>query len=441
MLLLLGAAPVGAAWARQAPPAHASMTLQEVLAGVRAGSPSLAAAAARVEAARARVSGGRAWMAPMAGVSAMNVPVGRLNPLEAQMGIRFMLSQTIPWPGKQAPGVAALEEAALGSEAARAAQQRTLEAQAVTAYSRLARLERSARLLEQQQRLAGELADLALRRYGVGAGSQQDVLRAGLETTRLSGRRALLAPALAEAAEELRRLLGAAAPDTLAAADALEALAAAASPPADVDADEALRRRPEFAQLAARRRGIEARLLGLERARRPDLTLSAEYAWVRADEAAPAADPMDAAATAPAMNAMSGRDTWSVGLSVTLPTAPWSRRGLTSEEEAWRAEARGLEQETEALRQAIRSELRTARAQIAAAEELLRLYRTETLPQARAAYDAALRAYEGGAGGLTALLEAWQAWYEIDQAIADAQAGLVQAHAAYRLSAGLPAAF
>lgn len=372
-----------------------ALTLGDALVEAQANSPDLAARAARLDAARARVGGATAWMPPMIGLMAENVPAGNVDPTTADMGIRVMASQTIPWPGRLQPGVEAARLGVVADEAALDAARRAIAADVAAAYVRLALVAREREVLDGQRRVLQEIADLAARRYAVGAGTQPDALRAGLERTRIETDAAALRATRAEAARALRFLLArpATSPDTLIAASPLPDVVAwleRVYAGASGDGPAPWSARPEFRVVAARRAATRARIEAVRLSRRPDITVSAEYGFVREGYGAEGM----------------GMDMWTAGVTLTLPIAPWSDRAAQAETAAWMAEDRALAEEARGLEQRAVAEVEALREQVAAARAVTLLYERDLLPQVQTAYDAALHAYAVGAGDLTGLLDA-----------------------------------
>lgn len=150
--------------------------------------PSIHAAHARVEAAQAAIGPAGALPDPMLGVGVMNVPLGGRDPDD--MGSMTMatvgVGQSIPYPGKLAlrRRVAELELAAAEAhlEGARWAVRQGV----MDAYAELAFLERALEIVGRNENLLSNFIRVTESRYGVGTGSQADVLKARVEASRLA---------------------------------------------------------------------------------------------------------------------------------------------------------------------------------------------------------------------------------------------------------------
>lgn len=409
-LLLMGASALcRPALSQTLAGSRSPLTLPAALAEAHQGSPSLGAAQARLDAARVRAEAAGAWMPPMVGLTAMEVPAGTFDPTRGEGGVVLMASQTFPWPGKRRTVQHAASRSADADAVALHAIRRSLEANVAVAYVRLAYDERDRVALAEQEALLREIADIATRRYAVGAGSQPDALRAGLERTRIGAERAALRARRAENVRVLTTLLARedASADSLALGTSLHELVTAfealhAEAPADT-------LRPEMRLAQARRQAAQARLDASRYAFRPDVTVTAEYALVRKPYG------------------MDGADMWSAGVAITVPIAPWSRRTVEADQATWTSEVSALDEEVRGLRIQIAAETRALDAQVAAARDALRLYEADLVPQAEIAFRAALGAYAVSAGDLTALLDARRTLTDLRRSVEAARARYAEA--------------
>src|SRR5262249_8645030 len=90
-----------------------------------------------------------------------------------------------PWPGKRKlrADVAQLQAGAMQTQAERVG--RTVTEQVKTAYFKLAYLQATLEILLNNDKLLGEIEQIAESRYRVGRGNQQEVLKAQLQHTRI----------------------------------------------------------------------------------------------------------------------------------------------------------------------------------------------------------------------------------------------------------------
>lgn len=94
-------------------------------------------------------------------------------------------SQEVPWPGKRAlrSQMAGLEATSLRAQSE--ATQRAIEEQVKVAYFGLAYLQQTMEILLRNDRVLGEIEQVAEARYRVGQSSQQEVLKAQLQHTKI----------------------------------------------------------------------------------------------------------------------------------------------------------------------------------------------------------------------------------------------------------------
>jgi outer membrane protein TolC len=363
------------------PPAPvAAPTVDDLVAEALGKSPALAVARASVAAARERVAPAGTLPDPMLRLSYENDGAAPSLGSEMMTRLSFMAEQAIPWPGKLglaeevAGADAALEEARvararLGVEAAvRRAAVRLLEA-------------REARELTREQ---GETWDriesVARSRYAAGSGTQQEVLRAQAERTRLLQQSQRDAGAARAAEAELRRLLLRDPGSEVHVAGRL----GDGRPSAPDEAAELARAEADSPELDAVRRSAERETLAIDLARRgtrPDLLASAGY-----------------------MNRGGLPAMWSVGLGVTVPVFSGRKQEpRVREAEARLAAVRAAEGDVR-LRLRARTEERLAL--LGQLAEEARLDREALLVQDRLAVEAALASYSSGAVPFVTVLEA-----------------------------------
>jgi outer membrane protein TolC len=101
--------------------------------------------------------------------------------------IGFGISQDLPYPGKlKLRGEAAQQDAAVEREKFEAVK-RTIVQQVKATYFQIAYLQETLRVLERNSGLLEQIDKIADARYRVGQGTQQDVLKAQLQRTKLLG--------------------------------------------------------------------------------------------------------------------------------------------------------------------------------------------------------------------------------------------------------------
>lgn len=301
---------------------------------------------------------------------------------------RIEARQAFPFPGKLAlRGAAALAEAEAAAQD-HAGVRVQLAAMASSLYDEYWLAARAVEINDEHLALVRELSSLALSRYESGTAEQQDPLRTELEEAELLHREVELGSALRVTAQQIALLLhhgdGAAIPpppDALVAVDADEAPDPAAS----------VAERPELRAAEARIEGREAAERLVRREFLPDFALTGGYDtfWEIADQR-----PF-------------------VGIEMNLPLAIGKRRAALAQAQAEVAQARS---ERDATRDALETELRTARERLAEARHGHAILRDRVLPAARDQLAAARIGFESGRVALGDVIEA-------ERALRDAELG------------------
>ena len=256
----------------QTPPADLAALLEEA----QATSPLLRAAEARLEAARRLPSQAEAPPDPEVSIAYTNDGVSSFTLGESDMSILALTwTQEVRRSGKRTQA----REVAL-READRTALDRErlrLEVAAAvkSAYAGLVRLDRTAAILEQTRSVLEELVQAARRRYEVGEGTQESVLKAQTEVLRLEAESARVTQD--RRAAEIRLNAAAGRPADIPIGPALTLPSGVLSEAPEALADAAATASPEVAVLQASVRREEA---GVELARaeeKPDFIWSASY--------------------------------------------------------------------------------------------------------------------------------------------------------------------
>ena len=195
VVALAAASPGGAqsAAARDVPPASPDSVLESLVARALAVHPSVLAAAARVEAARARVVPAGTWMDPMLMAGVQNFPVGEPGFGDFMTMKMLGVAQTVPYPGKTRLRRTAAELELAAAEARLRAARLEAEQRVRDPFYELAYLDRAIEIVGRNQRLLQDFVRVSEVRYSVGSGGQQDVLKAQVEVARLAEEAASLA--------------------------------------------------------------------------------------------------------------------------------------------------------------------------------------------------------------------------------------------------------
>lgn len=410
---------VGLPWAgaaQTARPQTRADAVDSLVVRALAVSPVVRAATLRVAAARARVGPAGARPDPMLMGGLQNQPLGTQSTMTSAgamsapggsdpMTMRMIgVSQTIPYPGKLSLRTRAAEREVDATRAAADAARLDVARQVRTAYYEIAYIDQALRILEQHRAVLADVIRVTEVHYGVGRGTQQDVLRARVEATRLGDeasalqeqRRAEVATlnALLDEPSETpvtqvaipERIARAAVPDSAArirfVSDSLGARAADSPlPPLSVLQHMALENNPALREHVARVAAQTARVAEAERAYKPDVDLSLEYGQ------------------------RSGRpDMISAIVSVPIPLQ--KARKQDQEVAEARAELSALEAEHQAHVNEVRAAVAKTYTDLQRDRTQLALDVKAIIPQGRAALAAATANYQAGTADLVTLLDA-----------------------------------
>ncbi len=407
LLTLAAALPARPAHAEEpspGAPAAPGTELDRLVAEALARSPDLAAARATAEAAASRVSPASALPDPMLSVGYENDGTGISLGEEPMTRLTFMAQQAIPFPGKLR---LAGEIAAKDADRSRTAPERValdLAASVKRAYADLVEAREDQRLVEDQVETWKAIEEVTRARYTAGMGSQQDVIRAQGERTRLLQQRARDAAAEETALARLRALLylplDAPLPTTL--------RLAPGSLPELPAADEALARAldvtPELkeAALAKERAGLSEDLA--RRQLKPDLVVSAGY-----------------------MNRGSLPLMWSAGIGVSVPL--WAGKKQRPLVASARSEAAAAAAREESLRRTIEGLTQQRLVRLRQLAEEAKLDAEGVLVQDRLSVESALASYRTGAVPFVTVLEALSTDFTDRRAAVGRLADLIRARA------------
>ena len=396
-----------AARAAETATAAAASEVDALVAEALAKNPDLAAARQGAAAARARVSPAGTLPDPMLSVSYENDGVSPSLGVEPMTRLSFMAQQAFPFPGKLALAekVAHLDAGRGATRPERVAL--TLEAAVRRTYADLLEAREDLRLVDEQIATWRDIEEDIRIRYSAGMGTQQDVLRAQGERTRLLQQRRRDEAAEKSAVSALNQLLYRPAQSPLPTKKELIPGDLPGVPAGHELLEEALEATPELkdAALAKDRTKLAADLA--RRNLRPDFVASAAY-----------------------MNRGGLPLMWSVGVGVSIPLwAGKKQRPLIVEAEALGEAASATEA---SLRRQVeaRTEERLIRLEQIADEA--KLDAEGVLVQDRLSVDAALASYRTGSVPFVTVLEALGTYFIDRRAAVSRLAGFIRAEADLR---------
>ncbi|MFT5522449.1 MAG: cobalt-zinc-cadmium efflux system outer membrane protein [Pirellulaceae bacterium] len=319
-----------------------------------------------------------------------------------QQELILAANQKFHWFGKLETRASVAESQTDVARAQLAAEELATISQVKQAYYELYFVQQAIDVTTAEQRLLGEIRDVANSRYKTGQTSQQDVLRAELEISNVETELIRLRQKLKSVQARLARLLHIS-PQTA-------VLATNELPPEQVPQDldrlqqQAVAARPELhAQLAAIER--DQRAVALARLDyKPDVTLGLSWVDVASGGISPVAN---------------GRDSVLLSAGVNLPIY---QKRLNSSVRSAEAKAVASAREYDSLRDGTLEQVTDLFAQAQSHQELLTLFHEDILPKARQTLQVSSRAYNVGEVDFLQLIDNWRQLlrYEINYRRLDA---------------------
>jgi outer membrane protein TolC len=319
-------------------------------------------------------------------VTVQHVAVGSPRPFAGYSNsdfayIGFGVSQDLPWPGKlRLRAEAADRDSAVARDKFEAAR-RAIYRQIAAAYFQLGYIQKTLSVLEQNQALLDQIERIAEARYRLGQGSQQDVLKAQLQKTKILNELAHHHAAMDSQQALLKKLLnrGAAGGD-IAVDDLTET-------PLKYGADELLASvRTQNPDVAGEQEMVRRESLQVEIARKDRLPdFSVQYMWQH--------------------TADQFRDYNMLSFSARLPI--YRKRKLDPELAQAESGLNRSRRQYESRVQQAYFDIRDQYISTETASQMLKIYREGLIPQALATFRSGLAAYQSGSQDFETLLSAY----------------------------------
>ncbi|HEV8631656.1 MAG TPA: TolC family protein [Thermoanaerobaculia bacterium] len=384
-----------------------TLELEELVAAVLARNAGLAAMAAAVRAARARVDQATALEDPIASATLAPLSLGG----GTRLGYEVRASQRIPYPGKRKlRGEVAGDEATVAAEALQATRVE-LAARAVSLYADYYLNARELEVNAEHLALLGAFKEVATARYAAGLVPQQAPIQAEVEAARMLHHEIELRATGREIVAALDALLHRPAESPL---PPTPATLPAGGPPVVEHGTPRLQEVTERPELRAQSAEVAARQGELElarRARQPDFEAMAGYSsmWDTPEHRV------------------------TVGVGVSLPIR---RARIRAEVAGAQARLEQAEADLERLTDTFRAEAVSAVAHREEMAHLVELYRDRVLPAAHDQVAAARASFESGEESMLGLIAAERSLRDAQQQYHEAVAGFVRARAAEARSLG-----
>lgn len=297
-----------------------------------------------------------------------NWPVTTLNPLNTDMYM-FMIQQELPGRGKRDLRAAAAEKEVAIAAAEIPAQARDVIAEVEQAYADLALARRSIDIHVESVALLRQFADVSRVKYVAGRSSQQDVLKAIVELSRLHDDLVMHEEAAAVAAARLNTLLDRP-PD--APIGPVEQPRLELSVPASSELQQlAIANHPTLKRALLEVERVEAERAVVESDAKPDFFIGGGYMLM----------PREAGA-------------WTATVGMTWPNAPWSRGRVAARQAEAEAQVAAERVRVKALERGLRLAVHEAYLRVESATERVSLFRTAVLPQSAQALEVSRIAYQ-----------------------------------------------
>jgi cobalt-zinc-cadmium efflux system outer membrane protein len=169
------------------PSIHAQeLNLDTLMAEALRVNPDLKAAELRYRAFEAKAPQAGSWPDPMFQAGLVNLSAKSWTLGRATMsGTEYMLSQTIPFPGKLGWAKKFAQNMALKSQEDYQGAKNFILSELKQNYYQLFQLQKSIKIARENKQLLEDFAHIANTRYSVGEGLQQDVLKAQVEVSKM----------------------------------------------------------------------------------------------------------------------------------------------------------------------------------------------------------------------------------------------------------------
>jgi cobalt-zinc-cadmium efflux system outer membrane protein len=365
------------------PPAPEDPLLASLIGEALARNPDLLAVKEALTAARARPDQASALPNPMLSLAYTNDGWAPSLGERDMTALAFLWSQDLPYPGKRRlrGDIASLEADSVAQELERA--RLSLTAAVKRSYYGLILARDLLALVREQEDTWKEIEQVALARYTVGQGAQQDVLRVQVEVTRVDQARTERRTEVEIRLAQLNRLCDRAwdAP--------LETTAHLALHPLEAGPESALARLTEISpELKSAGLLVDRDRLALNlahKASKPDFTVQAGY-----------------------MNRGGLPPMWQASAGVSLPLYGKKQAGARAEAESL---LRASERRLESVKLLLRLRTQERLAQIRSAEKIAGLYGNGIIPQDQMSVEAAVANYQVGRVPFIAVLEALSTLY------------------------------
>lgn len=380
------------------------LTLDAALDEALARNPMLIALRKQFEAARLRPEQERFLMPPTLEAQIWQWPIRSLTPADPTM-IMFTAGQDIPGRGKRRARAAVFEKEAAVAKSEIAVRARQVIDEVKRAYADLFLARTHIDIHLANVDLLRQFADVAEAKYATGRISQQDVLKAVVELSKLHDDLVVMDERARIAEAQLNTLLDR--PPEVPIGQVGAPRERLVLPASSELQRIALERHPELRTAALQRERAEAAGTAAQAEYKPDFFVGGGYFLMPRD-----------------------RDSWTATVGITWPGAPWARGRLDARVAEAKAEIDAAAAQQRAVENAIRLAVQEAYVRVQSAAQRAALLRTSVVPQSEQTLEVSRVAYQSDRvdflaliDNQRALLDAQLAYYravsDLEQAIAD----------------------
>ena len=344
------------------------LTLQHAIDAALQGNPDLIALRKQFESARHRPDQERFLKAPAFEAQIWQWPVNTVNPLNTNMYM-FMVDQDVPGSGKRQLRAAAAEKAVALTENEVVRRARQIVNEVKRTYADLFVARKAIQIHLDSVELLRQFADTSQVKYTAGRNSQQDVLKAIVEISKLHDGVIALEQQEQLAAAGLNALFGRA-PDTPI-GPLFDPGGRVLRPSVGELERLALTGQPELAGAQLEIERVQADLAVARRDYKPDFSVQGGY-----------------------MLTPHQTDGWMGRIAITWPNAPWARGTLDARIAELESSLEAAKARRQAVENGVRLAVQNAYIKVKTAERRASLLRTTILPQSEHALDVTRVAYE-----------------------------------------------
>ena len=363
------------------------LNLDTLMAEALRVNPDLKAAELRYRAFEAKVRQAGSWPDPMFQAGLVNLSARSWTLGKTGMsGTEYMLSQTIPFPGKLGWAKRSTKNMALETKEDYQGAKNFILSELKQNYYQLYQLQKSIEIARENERLLEDFARIANTRYSVGEGLQQDVLKAQVEVSKMLDELISMEEMRRGTQAKINVLLNRNPQDSL--GETGEITFRKVNHSENELQDLAIQNNPGLKGMGFEINASEAEYKMARREVWPDLRLSLSYMRMKNDMS---------------MDPKAERNFVSASAGLEIPLYFWSKQKKKIEEKAF--DLKSSQQKFEGMKNDLKFMVSELFYSLNRYQKQIELYQTAILPQARQSLESAQSAYQVGKVDFMTLLE------------------------------------